>query len=72
MAGSGQCNACHLDKYQGDSGNPRLSGQSVDYLRKTVREFHDGTRSNNPWMAALLKTFTDGDIDAMTIYLGGQ
>ena len=70
-AGSGQCNACHLDKYQGDSGNPRLAGQRVDYLRKTMREFHDGTRSNNPWMAALLKTFSDSDIGAMAIYLGG-
>jgi hypothetical protein len=36
-----------------------------------MREFHDGTRSNNPWMAALLKTFSDGEIDAMAIYLGG-
>ena len=71
MAGSGQCNACHLDKYQGDSGNPRLAGQRVDYLRKTMREFHDGTRSNNPWMAALLKTYSDSDIDALAQYLAG-
>ena len=71
VAASGQCTQCHLGGYQGDSTNPRLAGQSVDYLRKTMREFHDGTRGNNPWMAALLKTFSESDIDAMALYLGG-
>jgi cytochrome c553 len=71
VAVSGQCTQCHLGGYLGDSTNPRLAGQSADYLRKTMRDFHDGARGNNPWMAALLKTFSDGDIDAMARYLAG-
>jgi cytochrome c553 len=71
VAGSGQCASCHLSGLLGDSANPRLAGQSIDYLRKTMRDFHDGTRGNNPWMAALLKTFTESDIDAIAHYAGG-
>ena len=71
MAASGQCSQCHLGGFVGDSANPRLGGQSIDYLRKTMLDFHNGTRGNNPWMAALLKTFSAGDISAMAIYLGG-
>ncbi len=71
MAASGQCSQCHLGGFLGDSANPRLAGQSVDYLRKTMQDFHDGSRGNNPWMSALLKTFSDGDIAAMATYLGG-
>jgi cytochrome c553 len=71
VAGSGQCTACHLSGFLGDSANPRLAGQGIDYLRKTMHDFHDGTRGNNPWMAALLKTFTESDIDALAHYLGG-
>ena len=33
--------------------------------------FRDGERSNNPWMAALLKTYSDADIDALAKYLAG-
>jgi len=71
VAGSGQCASCHLGGFLGDSTNPRLAGQGIDYLRKTMRDFHDGKRGNNPWMTALLKTFTDSDIDALAQFLGG-
>jgi hypothetical protein len=30
-----------------------------------MRDLHHRSRGNNPWMAALLKTFTDGDIEAV-------
>jgi cytochrome c553 len=68
---SGQCTQCHLGGFLGDSTNPRLAGQSVAYLRATMTAFHDGTRGNNPWMAALLKTYSAPDIDALARYLGG-
>ncbi len=71
VAGSGQCTSCHLSGFLGDSANPRLAGQSIDYLRKTMQDFHNGSRGNNPWMGALLKTFSDNDIDALARYLGG-
>jgi cytochrome c553 len=71
VAASGQCTTCHRRGFLGDSASPRLSGQSIDYLRKTMQDFHDGSRDNNPWMVALLKTFSESDIDALAHYLGG-
>ena len=37
-----------------------------------MAQFRDGERKNNPWMVALLKTYTDADITAMASYLAGQ
>jgi cytochrome c553 len=71
ISASGQCPQCHLGGYVGASTTPRLAGQSIDYLRHTMLDFHTGTRGNNPWMAALLKTFTDADINTLAAYLGG-
>jgi cytochrome c553 len=71
LEGSGQCPACHLAGYLGAGTTPRLAGQSIDYLRRTMEDFHTGMRGNNPWMAALLKTFSDSDIGALALYLGG-
>jgi cytochrome c553 len=71
VAASGQCPQCHLAGYLGASTTPRLAGQSIDYLRHTMEDFHAGTRGNNPWMAALLKTFSDADINGLAVYLGG-
>lgn len=71
MDGSAACKGCHLDAWQGDSVTPRLAGQSKSYLRETMANFRSGDRSNNPWMAALLKTFPDDDIEAMAAYLAG-
>jgi cytochrome c553 len=71
IAASGQCPQCHLGGYLGASVTPRLAGQSIDYLRHTMLDFHTGARGNNPWMAALLKTYTDADINALALYLGG-
>ena len=68
---SGQCTQCHLGGFLGDSTNPRLAGQSVVYLQATMQAFHDGTRANNPWMNALLKTYAADDLTALAHYLGG-
>lgn len=68
---SGQCTQCHLGGFLGDSTNPRLAGQGVTYLQTTMQAFHDGTRANNPWMNALLKTYAPDDLVALARYLGG-
>ncbi len=68
---SGQCTQCHLGGFLGDSTNPRLAGQEIDYLRTTMNAFHDNTRANNPWMSALLKTYPEQELDALSHYLGG-
>src|SRR3712207_5206860 len=42
------CTSCHLAEYQGDGTVPRLSGQSADYLAKTLDQFRTRERANNP------------------------
>jgi cytochrome c553 len=71
VAASGQCTACHLADYRGAGTTPRLAGQRIEYLRRTMEDFHTGARGNNPWMAALLKTFSDSDMDALAAYFSG-
>jgi len=71
MANSAQCPACHQAGYVGAGTQPRLAGQSFDYLVKTMRDFHDGGRANNDWMKDLLKTFSDDDIAQMARVLAG-
>jgi cytochrome c553 len=70
-ASSGQCTQCHLGGYVGAATNPRLAGQSREYLLKTMQDFRSGARANNPWMTDLLKTYKDDDIQALADYLAG-
>ncbi len=71
MANSGQCPACHQAGYVGAGAQPRLAGQSLDYLVKTMFDFRSGARANNDWMTSLLKTFKDDDIKQMARVLSG-
>jgi cytochrome c553 len=71
IATSGQCTQCHLGGYPGDGTNPRLAGQSLDYLRRTMAAFRSGERANNPWMTDLLKTFSDDDLAAFARFVAG-
>lgn len=72
VSSTAACKGCHLDAWQGNSSTPHIGGQQREYLRATMAAFRDGTRANNPWMTALLKTYSDADIDAMAAYLAGQ
>jgi cytochrome c553 len=72
IANSAGCKGCHLAAWQGDSVTPRVGGQGLSYLRTTMTQFRDGERKNNPWMVALLKTYSEADIAAMASYLAGQ
>jgi cytochrome c553 len=65
------CGSCHLEQFQGDSSIPRLAGQQPDYLAKTMTEFRDRTRANNPGMSDLMNTVTPEQISAMSAYLAG-
>ena len=60
-----------MSGYLGDSVVPRVAGQSETYLFKTMSEFRSGARANNNWMVALLKSYTDSDITALSKYLAG-
>jgi cytochrome c553 len=65
------CTSCHLEQFQGDSSIPRLAGQEADYLAKTMTDFRDRTRANNPGMSDLMNTVTPEQIAAMAKYHAG-
>ena len=69
--GSAGCKGCHADGWLGNSAIPRAASQTYEYLRATMLAFKTGERANNPWMTALMKTYSDDDIDALAKYLAG-
>ncbi len=48
------CRTCHFDRFEGHSSAPRLAGQQRDYLVKTLLDFRNHTRANNPAMSDLV------------------
>ncbi len=66
------CTTCHLEQYQGDSSVPRLAGQEHDYLIKTMTDFSNRTRANNPGMSDLMTLATPEQLAAMAKYLAGM
>jgi cytochrome c553 len=65
------CTSCHLEQFQGDSSIPRLAGQEHDYLAKTMADFRNRTRANNPGMSDLMNTVTPEQVAAIAAYLAG-
>jgi cytochrome c553 len=65
------CPGCHLAHFQGDGTTARLAGQNQDYLVKTMNDFRDKTRGNNPGMSDLMKSISPDDIAALGQYLAG-
>jgi cytochrome c553 len=65
------CTGCHLDHFQGDGTVPRLSGQSRDYLTKTIADFRTRARGNNPGMSDLMIATAPDDLAALEQYLAG-
>lgn len=72
MATSAQCFQCHQSAYLGAGTQPRLAGQSADYLVKTMLDFRDGARANSDWMRDLIRTFSEDDIKQMARVLAGM
>jgi cytochrome c553 len=71
MATSAGCVGCHQAGYIGAGTQPRLAGQSVEYLTKTMLDFRTGARANSSWMKALLNTYSENDIEEMARVLAG-
>jgi cytochrome c553 len=65
----GGCVGCHFNEWKGFSANPRIGNQSAAYLAATIRQFRSGSRANSPGMSDLMRTFDEGDIDAVAAYL---
>jgi len=69
--GSVGCTGCHQEGYKGEGTQPRLAGQSRDYMQQTMLDFRSNTRGNNPGMSDLMKATSEADIKAMAEYLAG-
>ena len=69
-ANSGQCVACHLGSYTGNSRIPRLAGQYPKYLAKTMLEMKTKVRNNAPAVSSLISSFSDEEISDMAEYMG--
>jgi cytochrome c553 len=65
------CPGCHLAHFQGDGTTARLAGQQRDYLHKTMMDFRDGKRGNNPGMSDLMKATEPEALTALAEYLAG-
>ncbi len=68
---AGQCVQCHRGGFEGESRNPRLSGQNYEYLKKTMLDFKNKVRTNSAAKSSLFVTFSDEEIDALADYLAG-
>lgn len=66
------CTSCHQEGYEGEGTQPRLAGQQRDYLARTMSDFRDGKRGNNPGMSDLMKSISLGDVGAIADYLAGM
>ena len=50
---------------------PRVSGQKVTYLARTMQEFKDKVRLNSPAKGSLMNSYTQEDIDNMASFMAG-
>ena len=65
------CTSCHREGFVGLDNTPRVANQKLDYLIKTLSDFHDGKRPNMPRMSALVRDWSADDVAAMAHYLAG-
>jgi cytochrome c553 len=66
------CTGCHLGEYQGAGTQPRLAGQSKDYLARSMLDFRTGARGNNPGMTTLMLAMPEDDIVALADFMAGM
>lgn len=68
---AGQCVACHLGAFNGNSRVPRLAGQKAGYLQKTMTDFKTKDRNNDASVSAVFTSFSDETISGLADYLAG-
>lgn len=62
------CAACHgADGHSSNDLWPNLAGQKEGYLKKQVKAFRDGSRTD-PMMSPMAKPLSDADIDNLAAY----
>jgi cytochrome c553 len=65
------CTSCHQSGFLGDSTQPRLAGQSKDSLQKSMLDFRNKRRGNNPGMTDLMLAISEQDVADIAAYLAG-
>jgi cytochrome c553 len=65
------CTSCHQNGFLGDSTQPRLAGQTKDYLQKSMLDFRNKTRANNPGMTDFMLAISEQDIADLAALLAG-
>ena len=65
------CTGCHLGEYQGAGTQPRLAGQTREYLERSMLDFRTGARGNNPGMTTLMAATPEEDIVALAAFMAG-
>jgi cytochrome c553 len=65
------CTGCHQAGYLGEGTQPRLAGQSADYILRSMMDFRSRTRGNNPGMSDLMNATSEDDLKALAAYLAG-
>src|SRR3979411_2732432 len=69
--GSVGCTGCHQGPYQGEGTQPRLAGQSREYLHQTMIDFRTGARGNNPGMTDLMLATSEDDLAVLAQFMAG-
>lgn len=68
----GLCASCHGETGMARGpGIPHLAGQPLDYLRKAMKDYRDGTR-NVPLMRHILGPLNESDIDQLARWYSAQ
>lgn len=67
------CMGCHQENGVGNERYPRLAGQHQAYLIDQMRQFRDGTRTNDRArvMRTVASRLDDGEIQAVAEYIAG-
>jgi cytochrome c553 len=68
----GQCVQCHLGGYEGNSGTPRVAGQHVAYLEKTMLDFKSKARANAAAKSSLMDSYSADEIRKMAEFMAGM
>ena len=65
------CTGCHQAGYLGEGTQPRVAGQTREYLHQSMIDFRSRTRGNNPGMSDLMLAISEDDIAALAQYMAG-
>jgi cytochrome c553 len=65
------CTSCHQSGFLGDSTQPRLAGQTKEYLQQSMLDFRNKSRGNNPGMTDLMLAISEQDIADIAAFLAG-